>query len=228
MHAIVPLAGPDFVSRDGSIKAMYPLDGLPLLQRALQSRPWSTSIKHYSFILYDSESTRSFVSTYLSQWYSSSSFVYLSSYTRGAALSALAGLTVLPHFHAPLIVDLADILFTSDLDIDKVFFAESTIGGIVPSFTSTLPHYSYLKTQGSQVTQAAEKKIISSSASSGTYIFRNSSIFLRALAHAFENEPTQTFDNQFYVCPLVNGILDQGLDVRLEPVSNVVDIKRDI
>ena len=42
MKVIVPLAGPDFVKPDGSVKAEISVEGLPLLRRALESRSWWT------------------------------------------------------------------------------------------------------------------------------------------------------------------------------------------
>jgi hypothetical protein len=79
--------------------------------------------------------------------------------------------------------------------------------------------------EAGRVIEAAEKKLISTNASAGTYIFRNSAIYLSAVAHAYANEATQAYNNLFYVCPLFNGVLAQGLEVELETVSDVRDIK---
>jgi len=228
MHAIVPLAGPEFVRQDNSLKALSFIEGSPMLQHALQSRSWASAITHYTFVLFDCELTRRFARNYLSKWYPLSSIVYLSSYTRGAALSALGGLSVLPHFNEPLIIDLADIIYKTSLDIDGLFAVDNNIGGIVTGFESTQPHYSYLKTRGTQITEAAEKRVISAIASTGTYIFRDCSVYLRSIVHAFENEQSQSCNNKFYVCPLVNGILAQGLQVILEPVFDVLDVEHDV
>ena len=67
--------------------------------------------------------------------------------------------------------------------------------------------------------------IISENASAGTYLFANAPIFLRALAHGLENEAEQTHNGLFFVCPLFNGVHDQGRTVRLTPVWDVTDIK---
>jgi NDP-sugar pyrophosphorylase family protein len=226
MHVIVPLAGPDFVRADGSIKALEPFQGQPLLKYALDSRPWASKAKQYSFVLYDCQEARRFAHDYLSHWYKGCSVVYLSAFTRGAAISALSGLSVLDEFCQPLIIDLADIIYNSNINIEQVLEADQSIGGIALVFESNNPQYSYLASDSNgQVVEAAEKRVISDQASAGTYIFRNCATALKAVAHAIENESSQTHNNLFYVCPLFNGVLAQGKQVALARVFDIMDMK---
>jgi hypothetical protein len=226
MNVIVPLAGPDFIQADGYIKGLLSLDGKPLIRGALDSRPWACSVRHYSFVLYDCQHARDFADNYLTQWYKNCSVVFVSRYTRGAALSALSGVCTLANFSQPLVIDLADIIFTSNSNIKELFQKVPSVDGIALFFKSSKSQYSYLVSDVSGfLSAAAEKKVISDQASSGTYIFRNSSVFLMAVVHALENESTQAYNNLFYVCPLFNGIIAQGRKVLLEPVFNVLDIK---
>jgi hypothetical protein len=226
MQVIVPLAGPDFVRPDGSIKALTQFEGESLLQYALNSRPWASEVNSYSFILYDCLETRNFARNYLSRWYEKCSIVYLSTFTRGAAITALAGLSVLDEVDKPLIIDLADIFYQSNININKIFCGNPRVGGIALSFKSQNPHYSFLRCDESKtVVEAVEKKVISDHASAGTYIFRDCTIYLKAVAHAIENETSQTHNGLFYVCPLFNGVLAQGKEVTLEPVYCIHDIK---
>lgn len=226
MHAIVPLAGPDFVLSDGSIKALTTFQDQPLLKYALDSRPWASKVDNYSFVLFDCEETRWFAHEYLENWYQGCSIVYLSVWSRGAAMSSLAGLSVLSEFCKPLIIDLADIIYKCNINIEKALQASTSIGGIAIVFDSDNPQYSYLAcSSNGEVVKAVEKKLISSHASAGTYIFRDSQTFLRATAHAIENESSQTHNSLFYVCPLFNGVLAQGKQVKLEQAFDVLDIK---
>ena len=226
MHVIVPLAGPDFVSPNGAIKALYQIHGKPLLQYALESRPWSESVSHYTFVLHDCEESRLFAADYLACWYEGCSIVYISKFSKGAAISSLAGISLIKDFDQPIIIDLADIVYKSRASIVAVFGGNLGIGGVALSFQSSNPQYSYLRCgEGNKVVEAAEKRLISDRASAGTYIFRDSSIFLRAVAHALENHQNQTHNGLFYVCPLFNGVLAQGKEVVLEPVFDVQDVK---
>lgn len=226
MEVVVPLAGPDFVSPDGVIKALTQISGKLLLQHVLASRPWAREVRGYTFILKDGDITRTFSEKYLSAWYPNSTVVYLSSFTRGAACSAMAGVACQRDPHSPLIVDLADILYSSNLNVARRLRRSTRCGGLALTFGSTNPAYSYLRLDDAgNFVEAAEKKVISTNASAGTYIFRNSAIYLSAVAHAFANEASQAYNNLFYICPLFNGVLAQGLEVELESVSDVYDIK---
>ena len=228
MRVVVPLAGPDFILSGGSLKANIENNGVPLLRRALTSRPWAGTLAthDYSFILIDAPETRAFAAGALVGWYPGASITFISSYTRGAALSTLAGLSTGKDVGEPIIVDLADVLYTSALDPKLVFQSNPDCGGIALTFHADNPRYSYLSLDASgDFENAAEKCIISNNASAGTYIFRDLATYLRALAHNLENEDIQTYQNLFYVCPLFNGVKDLGKRVILESVTNVIDIK---
>ena len=107
-----------------------------------------------------------------------------------------------------------------DLDFDD------KTGGLALVFDSESPNYSYLRTdQSGRVVEAAEKRVISRHASAGTYFFRSPAVLLRAIAHNLEHPRTSTFKGQFFVCPLLNGVISQGLDVRIEQVEGVHDVK---
>jgi hypothetical protein len=231
MRVVVPLAGPDFILKGGELKANIKLDGEPLLRRVLASRPWANTLNSpdYSFVLFDAPETRSFVIDVLLDWYPSATITFISCYTRGAALSALAGLSTGKDVGVPIIVDLADILYTSTLDPKSVFQANPDCGGIALTFKSDNVAYSYLRLDTFGVfDMAAEKRVISDNASAGTYIFRDMATYLRALAHGLDNESNQSFRDLFYVCPLFNGVKEQGKSVLLEAVTNVTDIKLEV
>lgn len=228
MRAIVPLAGPDFIQKDGSLKAEVMLKGEPLLRGVLNSRPWAKTLAahDYSFVLFDALETRAFAADALSKWYPGATITFISSYTRGAALSALAGAATLKDANAPIIVDLADILYTSNLDPKLVFQTNADCGGIVLTFNSGNPNYSYLSLDKNGLFErSVEKSVISDNASAGTYIFRDLATYLRALAHNLENQESQAFRDHFFVCPLFNGVKYQRKRVVLEHVTDVVDIK---
>jgi hypothetical protein len=226
MRLIVPLAGPDFVSKDGTLKALIPFKGKPILKYILESRPWVHDLDAITFILNDTPTTRQFASNYLSEWFPNSLTVFISTFSRGAAFSSLAGISCQSEFDTPIIVDLADIFYKSIIQPTEIFSASRTCGGIGLVFSSNNPLYSYLRCDSSgKFCEAAEKKVISHYASVGTYIFKNSAVFLRALAHAIDNESDQTHNDLFYLCPLFNGVLDQGLDISMETVDEVIDIK---
>lgn len=228
MRVVVPVAGPDFITADGGLKADWPLDGTALLPRILHRRPWHGALEgsDYCFVLPDATQTRDFADGRLRDWFPGCRTILLSEYTRGAALSAAAGMAMHDHADAPVIVDLADIDYACDLDPRATFAGDPGLGAIALTFASDNPVYSYLATDAQgRFTEAAEKRVISGTASAGTYIFAGTAIYLRALAHALDNEQSQTFRDLFFVCPLFNGVRAHGRGVALRPVTDLRDIK---
>lgn len=228
MLIIVPLAGADFVDPAGNIKAEYSIADAPLLRKALESRPWwpSTSPEDYVFIFLDSERTRSFAYGPLLSWFPGAKVFFLSNVTRGAAISALVGIGGYRSDTEPLIIDLSDILYDCEIDLVQEFSTSPTLGAIALTFDSDHPRYSYLATDpNGKFLRAAEKSVISSNASAGTYIFSSPSVYLESLAYALKHEENFTSGGLFFICPLLNGTRETGRDVRLSRVVNVIDIK---
>jgi hypothetical protein len=230
LQLLVPLAGPDFDRIDGSTKAEQLVDGQPLLRKTLASRSWmrrgEVTAANMVFVLRDTPTSRRFASGPLASWYPGCSVVFLGAEANGAAMSALAGLTLLSG-NAPLCVDLADILYHDDLDPLGSFSADSKLGGIALTFRSSDSCYSYLRQDATGgVVEAAEKRVISDQASAGTYLFRDSSVYLTALSAALAAPETQTHAGRFFVCPLFNGVVAQGWRVVCHPVADVHDINK--
>jgi hypothetical protein len=229
MKVIIPLAGPDFVRPNGSTKATIDLDGSSLLRRAIESRSWwldgHVQASDLVFVLRDDEVSRAFARKFLGYWYGDAKIVFLSSFTRGAALTVLAGCGLVEDMAEPICFDLADIIFDSEIDIAEVF-SDPTVGGVALSFSSQRPIYSYIRRdEKGEVVETAEKRIISEEASAGVYFFRSVPVYLAALAHVMVNEAKYTYGDIFYICPILNGVLREGLRVSSLPVTNVFDIK---
>ncbi|AEI37967.1 glycosyltransferase family protein [Zymomonas mobilis] len=231
MWTIVPLAGPDFDLSLEETKAELLLEGMPLLRRSLESRPWwrrEVQSDHLVFILQNTASSCRFAKNSLEKWYPKAKKVILNSFTLGAAFSALAGIAVVDP-EAILCIDLADILYEGNIDPVLYFKSNPNLGGLALTFLSDNPSYSYLKTDiNGNIIETAEKKVISKHASAGIYFFRNTSLYLRALSHSIENSKKLTFNNLFYICPLLNGIIDAGWSVEKNEVFQIRDIKQKI
>lgn len=228
LNIVVPLAGPDFETTDGSVKAEYEIEGVPLLRKALESRSWWPRLGTTSFlkfVLRDSEASRRFASEVLARWYPDATCSFLGGYTRGAALSALAGLALCDPA-LPVCVDLADILYVEDAAPEASFAADPQLGAIALTFSSNKPFYSYIiRDETGRVIGAREKQVVSNEASAGTYFFRNLETYMLALGHSLRHADTLAYNGLFYVCPLLNGITDAGANIATRDVYDVNDIK---
>jgi hypothetical protein len=230
MKIVVPLAGPDFERSDGGVKATLEIKGRPLLRRALETRQWwlrgQVGPADMIFVLRDTPASQAFAQGPLHDWYPEAGIVSIGRYTRGAALSALAGVALMEDQDEPICVDLADIEYRTALDPLACFARAPRPGGIVLTFPSDNPAYSYLRTDDAgRVVEAVEKRVISNAASAGTYFFGDTASYLTALAHSLAHADAVTHRDLFFVCPLVNGLVAHGRDVLLEEVTDVADIK---
>ena len=92
--------------------------------------------------------------------------------------------------------------------------AKDAEGGLLVSFESTLPRYSYAETDGSdRVVRTAEKEVISTHALCGAYFFATGKLFKEA-AHRLLNE-AQFNKPEYYVSLLYNYLLREEQVVRL-------------
>lgn len=229
MISIVPLAGPDFVHPTLGIKPLMSLEGEPLLRRVITSRSWWRSGDLRSsgliFVLRDIPETTQVIEK-IDTWFPDAQKVLISSLTQGALMSAVAGVSLIKDFTAPLCIDLVDILYDSqELMIDK--FQDDSISGVVPYFTANESCYSYFQINSEGlVTQAREKQVISNNASAGTYFFRDAATYLNAVAFSLKNKSELAVKGILFVCPAMNYMIQAGKKVIPIQVENVRSISK--
>lgn len=229
MKIIVPLAGPDFERPDGGVKAELLVDGEALLPKVFTKRAWWRR-RHAQngdvvFVLRNTDRSRAFAASRLADWFPGCKTVFLSSETRGAAMTAIAGLALVADSREPVCIDLVDIDYDTEFDAGAAF-SDGDVGAVALVFPSTNPVYSYLRTDDrGEVVEAAEKKVISQNASAGTYFFASPADYLAALADNLRHRDEVMHKGLFFVCPVFNGVLSAGKRVVLERVSGVQDIK---
>lgn len=221
MKCLVPLAGPDLWTPQFGLRPLFPIDGEPLLRQALRGRAWAYRLasKDYIFVVRDiPEATELY--EFLGNEWPGCQIVKIPALVNGAMLSAMCGIAY-GQGGGPIIIDLADILFQHELEIEQ--FAYGT-GMIVPVFYSSSPDYSYLKIVDDLVVAASEKVVISNHASAGVYIFAGIDVFLSAAAHSLQNPDTVTFKGNFFICPMVNGVIATGRRVVAPNVGAVLPV----
>ena len=151
--------------------------------------------------------------------------VFISGDCNGAAMTVLSVLPqILESEKEDFLVDLSDIYFESELNSISEF---SNMKSTAMTFNSRNSRYSYIMTDSkNNVTAAAEKKVISNSASVGVYYFKEISDYIDGIQYSLENKEECTYKGMYYICPLFNGISKKcGKKAQILSVSNVVDIK---
>ncbi|MGM4913540.1 hypothetical protein [Rhizobium sp. 768_B6_N1_8] len=226
LNIIIPMAGNDFERPDGSVKAEMPVGKTTLLGATLEARPWWSSAAVPVFVLRDRPASRRYARETLQARYPAARIVWLSEMSGGAAWSAAAGVALVAFPDAPVVVDLCDIMFDCDADIAAIFATEPNLGGLALTFASHHPQYSYIRLgNDGRMLEAREKVVISENASAGVYAFRNVAVFQLALAHSLQNRARLSHNGLLFVCPMLNGVVAHGFDVRTLPARDVFDVK---
>jgi dTDP-glucose pyrophosphorylase len=210
MKCIVPLAGPDLWTDEYGFRPCIDLNGTPLIEAALDRRAWRDRLSGADYIFVIREvANLDDLREYLQRRWPGCQIVTLSNLTGGALFSALAGMALVAP-DEPVIIDLADILFSDGPDDPEALFSRQGYGAIVPVFSSTESCYSYLEIVEGLVTRAREKVVISDNASAGVYMFRNIQVFLRAAVHNIDERASMSHRGVLFICPMVNGIIADG------------------
>ncbi|MCF1446350.1 hypothetical protein FS815_05840 [Agrobacterium vitis] len=220
MKCIVPLAGPDLWTPKYGFRPLVDLSGKPLIDAALGDRAWANRLRPEDYIFVIREvANLAELAEYLCLRWPGCRIVTLSDLTGGALFSVLAAMALVAP-DEPIIIDLADILFTSGPDDPETLFSTEGCGAVVPVFTSSENCYSYLKMTDGVVVEAREKQVISENASAGVYMFRNIQIFLSAAVHSINNRQTMSYKGVLFICPMVNGVIADGHTVLAPHIEN--------
>jgi hypothetical protein len=231
MQCVVPLAGPQLTHPRYGLIAKYPVDGVPLLRRTLETRPWWIDRRLRAgdlvFVLREGDELRE-IREAVTDWFPQCRIVTLSQLTKGALLSALAGAAAITKLDEPLIIDLADILYDCDLDIEQRFASDPSTGAIATYFDADDACYSYFTfAPDGTVKFAAEKNVISRNASAGTYIFRTAGHFIAAAGRSLTQTRNElAVGNALFVCPVLNSVVRQGLRVLPVPARNIRSVSK--
>lgn len=230
ISVVIPLAGPDFYSATNGIRPFSVLRESTLIESVLEMRPWMRNFdastgSELVFVLREEGAHTAECRGRLFAIWPDAKFATVSVLTRGALFSAIVGASICKRPENHLVVDLADILFESDINVSRLFADEPELQAVVPVFTADSDKFSYLEIDGDRVLRAREKEVISTHASAGVYIFRNSGALLRSAAWSLKYPEIGAVRGSYFVCPAVNGLIGEGARVKAvqvgaaEPIS---------
>lgn len=221
LHIIMPMAGEGsrFLKEGWTIpKPLIKLHGKELFLRALESVYVEDAPMKYSFIVRQEHIDKYQIDRKIRDRLPEAHIFSVQKTTRGAVETCLIARPCIAEEDSIVVMD-CDLEFRS---CDYVRYigdilskpVEKVDGGILVSFDSDLPKYSYAEVDGNcNVIRTAEKEVISRHALCGAYFFAKSQSFLTAaddmLADVHFSKP------EFYVSLLFNTLLKNGEHVKL-------------
>ena len=117
----------------------------------------------------------------------------------GQAETALFAMSSVP-INAPIIVSNCDTYFSKDFKIVDGY------DGLLGTFKSSDPAYSYVELKDGVAIRTAEKKVISDRASSGVYYFANAEAYIDAYL-------STSWEGERYIAPMYNSMIYKGKKV---------------
>jgi len=221
LHIIMPMAGEGsrFIKEGWTIpKPLIELKGLPLFLRAVRSVTIEGVPMKYSFIVRKEHIERYQIDRRIKSLLPNANVLFVEKTTRGAVETCLMAENLMAEEDAIMVLD-CDLEFRSRTFMDGIknileLPSSEANGGMLVSFESLEPRYSYAEVDGNMIVKrTAEKEVISSHALCGAYFFSSAKGFLKA-AHKLMNEPVFT-KPEYYVSLLYNYLLADGETVRL-------------
>lgn len=225
LHVIMPMAGEGsrFLKEGWTTpKPLIELKGVPLFMRATNSvSADGISMKH-SFIVRQEHIDKYQLDERIKAILPDANIFSVEKTTRGAVETCLKAESAIDDDDAVIVMD-CDLEFSSNALMQNIKSilsqpSEDVNGGLLVSFESDSPKYSYAEVDAdNRVVRTAEKEVISSHALCGAYFFSTGKDFLRVAHQLLEdanfNKP------EFYLSLLFNYLLADGETVRLCPME---------
>ena len=215
LHVIMPMAGEEGWSTP---KPLIKLQGTELFLRALNSIIVENIPMKYSFIVRQEHIEKYQIDEQIKAKLPSACIFTVAKTTRGAVETCLKARNAISMEDSIVVMD-CDLEFRSQAYIQYIKQTlskpiDQVNGGMLISFDSNLPKYSYAEVDSNyNVIRTAEKEVISNHALCGAYFFSKANSFLNAadimLSDKHFNKP------EFYVSLLFNTLLNNGEQVKL-------------
>ncbi len=213
LHVVVPMAGLGKRFTDFGISTPKPLievDGIPMFIRSIQSLK-NIDIEYKLIVIIRKENIdRESIERLLYNFGFQGEVQYLHKPTRGAAETAFYATKSLAPTNPLLLLD-CDIYFESKTFVENTLKAGNVgFDGSLMFFNSDSTNYSFLRVDNSgiNVTETAEKKVISNLAIVGAYYFNEVAVF-NTFAEKLFLDKLQTRD-EFYVSKVYNLMIAHG------------------
>ena len=144
--------------------------------------------------------------------------VLLDGVTEGAACTVLAAQDLIED-DLELIIANSDQIVDCSMSKYLSYARELKLDGLVMTFPANDIKWSYisLDTNGDAI-EVAEKKIISTHATTGIYYFANGKMFKESAANM--TKKNIRVNNEFYVAPVYNEVISKGGKVRIWEISS--------
>ncbi|HET6607980.1 MAG TPA: glycosyltransferase family 2 protein [Rhodopila sp.] len=214
---LMPMAGAGQRFRDAGEmrpKPLAPVLGIPMFHLAVQSLRRHFADAAVICVVQTLHDRQADLASRLRAALPGVSVAFVPELTGGALETCLAAEELAVDRTAPLVVMDCDLTFSAAAYCGRLHAMADT-AGLLLSFRSHLPRYSYAAVEGGRVVRTAEKEPISDHALIGAYGFASADLFFR-VARTIVERNQRVGDGEFYVSAAFNVLIAENLTVRLE------------
>lgn len=205
-NLIVPLAGRGSRMNSTVPKAMIMAGDRTILEWSMQSIDISEC--DLTFIILEEQASNHGLDQFLLQKWPDCNILTIPQITRGAVETCLRARRVVIG-NKPLIIFCPDVAFRP---VWKPRDSDFVKDGMIVTFKANSPNYSYVRSHDQVVEETREKVVISQDAAVGLYCFKTADLFFDFAVEMIDNNIRE--QDEFFICPIYNLLIQNGLQVR--------------
>jgi NDP-sugar pyrophosphorylase family protein len=190
---------------------------LPMIQYVIENLRHLDPRAKFVFVVLKADCSRFHLDRSLKLLAEGAHVVVLDNMTQGALCSCLMAIDHIDPAQ-PLIIANGDQFLDIDIAALLPEFRDQGADAACLYFRSVLPRWSYVRLDGQQVIEAAEKNPISHHAVAGFYYFRRGELFLEAAVRSILQRSTE--DGRYFVAPVLNQLIINSRRVIAKEISN--------
>lgn len=220
LNIVIPMAGAGSrFAKAGYTdpKPLIPVHGVPMIQLIIENLKPK---QDYRFIfICQGEHVKAYgLREKLAKWAPGSEIVELNGLTEGAACTVLAAKPFI-NDDDPLMIANSDQYVDCDINDYLAKMSAPGVDGLIMTMTANDPKWSFVGlSRANKVTRVVEKEVISNEATVGIYNFRKGADFVRAAEKMIALD--QRVNNEFYVAPTYNMLIDEGQSILVHNVGS--------
>ncbi len=219
INVMIPLAGtnPLFpISEFPFSKPLIEIDGKPIIQLTIENLQSIDREIHFIFLVKVEDCKKYFLDQILRIITDDqSTIIKISNDTKGAACSALLAIDEIDN-DIPLIISNGDQILREDLN--NIIDYLSTFDAGVISTTSIHPRWSFIRTEGNEVVETAEKRPISRDAIAGVFYYRKGSYFVKSAMEVIKKDAN--YNGMYYISSTINELILENKRVGFKKIPN--------
>jgi dTDP-glucose pyrophosphorylase len=219
LNVLIPMAGAGTRFEKAGYtfpKPLIDVNGKPMIQVVVENLNIDAN---YIYVVQKSHRTKYNLDTLLNLITPNCKIVEVEGITEGAACTALLTKELIDN-DEPLFFANSDQFAEWDSNEFMYKMTETNCDGGIVTFKATHPKWSFAKLDDNGfVTEVAEKNPISENATVGFYYWKRGSDFVKYAESMIDKDIR--VNNEFYVCPVFNQAIDDGLKVRTFEISRM-------